>query len=322
MEVTRLAQGRHPKTGRQIVVGQGDKKRAAIDLTFSAPKAWTALWVVSNQQRRRVLDDMLIESVRESLDETLASGLIEARIGKGGKIREPMALLVAALYRHRTSREGDPQAHVHAALLNIGMRHDGEIRAINNEKLCDVHKVIGAAFRLRLTERLETCGVHVSADAEHGFILDGQPVGLADIWSKRRKQIVNAAKMEGLSGTAGRQKKIDRIAKMTRSKKSDAPEIEVLERRWIEEALIVGWTLRQEWSRLDRPPITRKPEEEAREAEAIVRRAMSTVTEKQSLFRRRDIDAMALTLAVGRSNAEAVRKALESYVTGPQIVDC
>jgi hypothetical protein len=41
--VTRLAQGRHPKSGRQIVSGQGKKKRAANDLTFSAPKCWTRL---------------------------------------------------------------------------------------------------------------------------------------------------------------------------------------------------------------------------------------------------------------------------------------
>ncbi len=52
LSVTRLAQGRHPATGRQIVTGQGDKKRAATDLTFSAPKAWTALWVVSDLQGR------------------------------------------------------------------------------------------------------------------------------------------------------------------------------------------------------------------------------------------------------------------------------
>jgi len=213
IEVTRLAQGRHPETGQQIVTGQGDKKRAAIDLTLSAPKSWTALWVVSNRHQRAILDDMLMASVRESLGEVLASGLIEARIGKGGRIREPMRGLVAALYRHTTSREGDPQAHVHAALLNAGMRRDRQIRAINNEKLCEVHKIIGAAFRLRLAEKLEASGVQVRADLEHGFVIAAQPAALADIWSKRRKQIVDAAAKGGLVGTAGKLKKIDRIVK-------------------------------------------------------------------------------------------------------------
>src|SRR5271165_3007173 len=81
LAVNRLSQGRHPKSGRQIVAGKGDKKRAAIDLTFSCPKSWTALWVVSDQQGRALMDEILMASVRESLDEVLASGLIEARIG-------------------------------------------------------------------------------------------------------------------------------------------------------------------------------------------------------------------------------------------------
>lgn len=74
LSVRRLLQGRHPKSGRKIVAGKGNRKRAATDLTFSAPKPWMALWVVSDLEGRTVLDEMLMASVRESLDEVLASG--------------------------------------------------------------------------------------------------------------------------------------------------------------------------------------------------------------------------------------------------------
>ena len=238
LAVTRLSQGRHPKTGRQIVAGQGNKKRAAIDLTFSAPKAWTALWVVSDQQGRALMHKMLMASVRESLDEVLTTGLIEARIGKGGAKRMSMKALVAALYPHTTSREGDPQAHVHAALLNVGMRQDGQIRAINNnKKLCEVHKMIGAAFRLRLAEKLEAHGVCVKADLEHGFLIDGQPKELADVFSKRRKQIVKAASEVGLAGTAGKLKQVDRIVKKPVAKNQICP----AGRRWRRNGLRRRW---------------------------------------------------------------------------------
>jgi conjugative relaxase-like TrwC/TraI family protein len=319
--VTRLSQGRHPTTGRQIVRGRGNKRRAAIDLTFSAPKHWTALWVVSDPQGRVFLDEMLIAAVRESLAEVLATGLIEARIGKGGIIREPMKGLVAALYRHRTSREGDPQAHIHAALLNVGKRKDGQIRAINNEKLCEVHKIIGAAFRLRLAEKLEACGVPVRADPEHGFVIDGQPAELADIWSKRRKQIVNAAGKAGLANTAGKLKQIDWIVKRTRGKKTGLPSIEVLEARWREEALAAGWLPQAEWSRLDRPAITRTVDQDAGGAAAVVREAIANITEKHSIFYRREVEAIALTLAVGHTSAAAVRRAVDLVLSGPEIVD-
>ena len=321
LAVTRLSQGRHPATGRKIVDGKGAQKRAAYDLTFSAPKPWTALWTVSDLQGRAMLDEMLMASVRESLDEVLSNGLIEARLGKGGAKREPMKALVAALYRHKTSREGDPQSHIHAALLNVGMRKDGQLRAINNEKLCEVHKVVGASFRLRLAEKLEACGVRVHADLEHGFVIDGQPSELADTWSKRRKQIVEAAREDGVVRTAGRLKKVDQIVKQTRGKKADLPGMDALEARWQEEALEGGWTPQAEWSRLDRPSITRTVDQDEGEAMAVVRDAIANLTEKQSIFYRREVEAMALTLAVGRSNALAVRKAIGLIMAGPEIVD-
>lgn len=319
--VTRLAQGRHPRSGRQIVAGKGDKKRAANDLTFSSPKPWTALWVVSDPQGRAMLDEMLMASVRESLDEILAGKLIEARIGKGGRIRAPMQGLVAALYRHRTSREGDPQAHVHAALLNFGMRQDGQIRAINNEKLCEVQKIIGAAFRLRLAERLEACGVPVRADHERGFAIDGQPTELLEVWSKRRKQIVEAALKDGMVGTAGRLKDTDKIVKKTRAKKRDLPGMNVLEARWREEALASGWAPHQEWSRLDRPVIIRTLRQEADGAAVAVRQAIAHITAKQSIFCRHELEAMALTLAIGRSSAKAVREEIDLILKDPEIID-
>lgn len=321
ISVTRLSQGRHPKTGRQIVAGQGKKKRAAVDLTFSAPKDWTALWVVSDQQGRAMMDAMLMESVRESLDEVLEGGFIEARLGKGGKIREPMKGLVAALYRHRTSREGDPQAHVHAALLNVGMRNDGRIRAINNERLCEIHKVIGAAFRLRLAEKLEACGVRVRADLEHGFVVDGQPAELADTWSKRRKHIVAAACEDGLSKTAGKLKQVDQIVKQTRNKKSDLPSMALLEVRWHKEALAAGWVPNAQWSRLDRQPVIRTIDQDAEGAVAAVRQAVANLSEHQSLFYKRELEAMALTLAVGRGSAATVRRAIDLMLQRQEIAD-
>ncbi len=321
LSVTRLAQGRHPMTGRQIVSGRGNKRRAAIDLTFSAPKHWTALWVVSGPEGRVLMDEMLMASVRESLNEVRDRGLIEARIGKGGIIRDPMKGLVAALYRHRTSRAGDPQAHIHATLLNLGMRQDGEIRAINNEKLCEVHKVIGAAFRLRLSEKLEAYGVPVRADPVHGFIIDGQPYKLADTWSKRRKQIVKAARDDGMVSTAGRLKQIDKIVKRTRGKKSDVEENDVLEARWRNEALVAGWRPHQQWSRLDRPAISRTLDQDTTGAMAVVRAAIARITQHKAIFCKREVEAMALTLAVGRTSAVAVRRAIDLILSGPGIVD-
>jgi len=76
-----------------------------------------------------------------------------------------------------------------------------------------------------------------------------------------------------------------------------------------------------EWSRLDRPAITRTVDQDEGGAVAVVREAIANITEKQSIFYSHEVEAMALTLAVGRSNALAVRKAIGSIIAGPEIVD-
>ncbi|GAN81456.1 MobF family relaxase [Acidocella aminolytica] len=318
--VKRMAQGRHPVTGRRIVTGRGDKHRAGCDLTFSAPKPWTALWTVSDAPQRARLDKMLMASVREALGEILGRGLLEARTGKGGKKRESMSGLVAALYRHRTSREGDPQAHIHAALLNIGQRADGSIRAINNEKLCEVHKAMGALFRLKLAERLELCGVAVESDRDHNFILKGQPAELADRWSKRRKQILKAAKKTGLPHTAGHLKAIDALALKTRGSKDDLPSFRLLDELWQKEALEIGVQQNDLWCQLDRTPVSRTAQESKANGVDVVQQAIANLLLNQSIFKETEIEAEALSLAVGKCTATEVSIELQRVMQSEEII--
>ena len=264
---------------------------------------------------------MLFDAVRESLDSIVADGLVEARMGKSGTRREPMSRLVAVLFRHRSSRKGDPQAHIHAVLLNIGMRQDGKVRAINNEKLYASQKSVGAAFRFRLSEKLESIGVPVHGDPTHALRIEGQPVKLAEIWSKRRKQIVAAAYTSGLQGTAGHPKVVDRLVKRTRGKKIELPAISVLEARWQIEAWDAGWRPFQTWCTLDRPMICRSSLKNDAAADKIVAEALTHITQQRSIFRRTEIEAMALTLAVGRSSIRAVRKAVDATMVGAKIID-
>ncbi|WP_353851018.1 relaxase domain-containing protein [Acidiphilium sp.] len=105
--VKRIAEGRDPTTGDKIVAGKGDRKRAGFDFTFSAPKAFSGLWAVSEKDGRDFLDQIMEMAVRDTLAEIRERGLIEARRGKGGKRREPVAQFIAALYGHDTSRSGD-----------------------------------------------------------------------------------------------------------------------------------------------------------------------------------------------------------------------
>src|SRR4051812_37479829 len=57
------------------------------------------------------------------------------RRGSGGAIVEEASGLVAAGFRHRTSRAGDPQLHTHVLVANLGRGLDGRWSALDGRRL-------------------------------------------------------------------------------------------------------------------------------------------------------------------------------------------
>ena len=63
----RLASYRDTKTGRTLPGQRAADARAGTDFTFSAPKAFSALWAMSDERNRAKLEKMFLDSVRASL---------------------------------------------------------------------------------------------------------------------------------------------------------------------------------------------------------------------------------------------------------------
>ncbi len=57
------------------------------------------------------------------------------RRGHGGAVVEEASGLVAAAFRHRTSRAGDPQLHTHVLVANLGRGLDGRWSALDGRRL-------------------------------------------------------------------------------------------------------------------------------------------------------------------------------------------
>jgi conjugative relaxase-like TrwC/TraI family protein len=95
-----------------------------FDLTFSAPKSVSVLWGLGDTEVskavRRAHDGAVVEALgylerHATMARRGANGV--RRIGAGG--------LVAAGFRHRTSRAGDPQLHTHVLVANAVCGEDG-----------------------------------------------------------------------------------------------------------------------------------------------------------------------------------------------------
>ena len=173
---------------------------AAIDLTFSAPKSVSVLFAVAGgaglggsggcaraggRCRCRV-------SQREACFTRRGHAGIDRVRGEG---------FVAAAYRHRFSRAGDPQLHTHVVVANLTAA-DGRFTALDARGLF-VHKsAAGAVYRavLRAEVRERLRWVSWSRTTRGLFEIDGVPAGVLRHFSQRRVEIEQRVVGFGRSG--------------------------------------------------------------------------------------------------------------------------
>jgi conjugative relaxase-like TrwC/TraI family protein len=70
------------------------------------------------------------------------------RRGAGGIHRIPGRGFVAAAFRHRTSRAGDPQLHTHVLVANVTLGADGRWSSLDGRRIYAHAKTAGTSTRL------------------------------------------------------------------------------------------------------------------------------------------------------------------------------
>ena len=190
-----LAMGFSPDLdGTNLGCNAGSEKRSpGFDLTFSADKSISALWAISRGDEREAIERALIDAAREALRTTVFEHCATTRTGAAGS-RVETGDMLAATFLHRTSRDADPQLHVHSTIFNVVKTHsDGEFRTLHGHPLYAWQKAAGAAFRSHLAHLMRT---RLDVEMErHGP--EGQYTRVAAMdsdlereWSKRTADIV------------------------------------------------------------------------------------------------------------------------------------
>ena len=130
----RVLAGHRPWSDAPLRDPRSRARVAGFDLTFSAPKSVSVIFGLA--------DPALRSAVRQAHDAavTEAFGYLErsaaaVRRGQGGATIANANGLVAAAFRHRTSRAGDPQLHTHVLVANLGHGPDGRWSALDGRRL-------------------------------------------------------------------------------------------------------------------------------------------------------------------------------------------
>jgi conjugative relaxase-like TrwC/TraI family protein len=260
----------HPVSGERLGRAWRSDGNTGYDLTFSSPKSVSALWALASSDISAAVLAAHQQAVTAGLAylETHASW---SRRGTNGVEQISSEGLSVALFDHRTSREGDPQLHTHALVLNKVRCVDGVWRTIDGREMFDHKKTAGMIYQAALRNELhEHLGVEfepVSIDGQAE--IRGAPKELLKLWSKRTKAIESEAapkiaeyeKLLGRSLSAAERFRVTKTAVLKTRPGKTHPELATLTQSWTEEAATVGWTpvrlLRAAkvtlWDRMERP---------------------------------------------------------------------
>ena len=217
--------------------------RPGRDLTFSAPKSVSIEALVGG-------DDRIVEAHDRAVAATLAwveRNAAETRMkdpDTGKMARVGNQKVVAATFRHDTSRNLDPQLHTHAVMANMVKSADGKWRSMANEGLYAKQKLIGMLYRNELAAGLAKLGYGIEkTHADGRFEIAGVPREAIETFSTRRAEIEAAMEARGLGASADNPRLAERAALMTRAAKRDIDRGE-LRGVWRHQAADLGFDAR------------------------------------------------------------------------------
>ena len=216
----RVPDGSDRRLGRRGKDGSIEH-RPGRDLTFSAPKSVSIAGLVGGDRRIVETHDRAVAATLAWVEKNAAeTRMKDPDTGKMGRVGGQK--IVAATFRHDTSRNLDPQLHTHAVLANMVQGEDGKWRSMANESLYANQKLIGMLYRNELAAGLGKLGYGIEkTHADGRFEIAGVSREEIEAFSSRRAEIEAAMEARGLGASADNPRIAERAALMTRASKRD-----------------------------------------------------------------------------------------------------
>lgn len=197
----RLCDNLDPRTGESLTVRHKTKRRELsddghareianrrvfYDFTLSPPKSVSIVALLAGDGRIVGAHDRATRAALVELEKFAAT-----RVRGGGANADRLtANVVAAVFRHDTSRALDPHLHSHCILFNA--THDAaecRWKALQNYELLQTQKYVENVYYHELARDLRRFGYEIENHARGDFQIRGVPANLCEVFSKRRREI-------------------------------------------------------------------------------------------------------------------------------------
>lgn len=200
-QFTRLCENLHPITGQKLTLRQNAtrietgpdgvghttaNRRVFYDFTFSPPKSVSIAALVGNDTRIVGAHERAITAALNQLQSFAAT-----RVRKNGECTDRnTGNIVAAVFRHDTSRALDPHLHSHCIVFNATFDStEQKWKALQNHQMMVAQKFIENVYYHELTRELVKFGYGIENKPRGDFEIQGIAPELIDTFSKRHKQI-------------------------------------------------------------------------------------------------------------------------------------
>jgi conjugative relaxase-like TrwC/TraI family protein len=298
--------GHDPSTGTRL----GQPHRVpGFDLTFRAPKSVSVLFGLGDPDTARIVRDAHDHAVGAALG-WAERHVVWSRRGHGGVELVRGEGLIAAAFRHRTSRNGDPHLHTHVLVPNMVRGEDGKWATLDARWIYTSAKTTGYLYEAQLRHNL-TIALGVEWEPVRNGIADLAhiPAAVLKAFSTRRAEIEERMAIRNQHSP-----KAAMVAALdTRRSKQPDPGTVELRQRWADRARELGYDtaqLRNLIGRVQPTPIT----EAHRNAIEDHLLGAAGLTAHDSTFDRRDIlQAWCDALPAG-APIERVEELVEAFI--------
>uniref|UniRef100_UPI0040478D62 MobF family relaxase n=1 Tax=Aliarcobacter sp. TaxID=2321116 RepID=UPI0040478D62 len=306
----KLLMAQHPQSGEKLLrltkkdFENGERKRAACDLTFAADKDISILYEISDDETKTKIRDAFNKSIDKALDfaEANYSYSKDRNNMQGQKADSKM---IFARFDHSESRNDDMHLHVHALAMNMIKDKDGNWKSVEFNQIMHNHQLLGQIQRNEFAQELQKMGIQLEISSVKNGTFKSKNIEkeIRDMFSTRSKDI-----KEEMEASGQHSYKASHTAQKQTAKWKDKDK----DREQIQRDNI----LKLEAAGADISKIKELKEIEIRElsAEKIVELAFDDITDKKSVFKKEDILKHGLKLSLlSNISIESLVKEFNKY---------
>ncbi|EOX4359234.1 MobF family relaxase [Vibrio cholerae] len=321
-----LLEGQLPDGQRVGTIRDGEwKHQPGTDVTFSAPKSVSILAEIAGDQRLLSAHDKAVHAALRHIEQEYI--VTRNRNRSENRVEyEKTGSMVAATFKHTTSRALDPQLHTHCVLMNITQRGDGQWRSTENKPLFVDQKHLGLVYRQYLAEEVRSLGYSLDHAKDGTWEITGLDKDVVHEFSKRSEAIGDALEARGKTRDTATAAEKEAATLDTRDRKVQAERGELLE-RWHAEISSEKLTELKEVIALSRKNI---PSLE-RQSEAILARvqlaneavmwATEHLGERDTSWAHHDLVKVASRYAGSRVLLSDVTNAIDAAIRSGQLIE-